>query len=711
MDNSQWDSLFSPIGIAIYGASNNPTKLGGRPVCNLIEQGYPHGIYPINPKYETLQGLPCYAKAADIGKRVDAAIILVKAEMILDAVKDCASAGVKLGVVMSSGFGELGAEGKAMQDEVARYAKGHGMRLIGPNCLGVVNFMENIPLTFSVTMLKKAEKVGDIAIVSQSGAFGSHLYGLARTMGINFSYLFTTGNEADLQFNDCLMHLPAKDEVKSIAGYMEDARDGKKFIAGLEECQKNDTPVVLLKVGKTELGSKAASSHTGALAGNAAVYKAVFKQKNVIPANDVYELLDYSSFCTIGKNIGEGRVAVVTVSGGVGVLHADKCDECGLKIASLSQETKEKIKSVIPAFGSASNPIDVTAQTITAENGLVAPLSYCMEDENVDVVMMYLALYASSGERIAKQFIEVAEKYEKPLIVTWMAGPEDAKRVMREHGIAVFDEPIRAVKSLGAYRQYLVGQKAYHAREKAEAYKDQPIDMAEVEGIKAWLSERRKLGTGLSEYESRKVLKAFGIPLVEGELAANPDEAVAIAEKLGYPVVMKIDSPHILHKSDVGGVLLNLKDAEEVRAGYSTIMEHIKSSFTELPPINGILIEKMEKAEAELLIGCQQDPVFGPTVAFGIGGIFVEVLKEISLRVAPLCIDDAKEMVAELKGSRVLSGIRGKPPCDKEAIYDVLMNVSRLAVEMEDIIKEIDINPLFSFKNGVRAGDALIILK
>lgn len=711
MDSKQWDSLFSPVGIAIYGASNNPIKLGGRPVCNLIEQGYPHGIYPINPKYDTLQGLPCYARVSDIGKRVDAAVILVKAEMILDAVKDCAAAGVKLGVIMSSGFGELGAEGKAMQEEIARYATEHGMRLIGPNCLGVVNFVENIPLTFSVTMLQKAETVGNIAIVSQSGAFGSHLYGLARTMGISFSYWFTTGNEADLQFNDCLLHLPAKCEVKSIAGYMEDARNGKKLIAGLEECQKNDTPVVLLKVGKTELGSKAASSHTGALAGNAAVYKAVFKQKNVIQANDVYELLDFSSFCTIGKSIGEGRVAIVTVSGGVGVLHADKCDECGLKVAQLSQQTKEKISGAIPAFGSAENPIDVTAQTITKENGLVEPLSYCMEDENVDVVMMYLALYAGSGERIAKQFIEVSEKYEKPLIVTWMAGPEDAKRMMREHGIPVFDEPIRAVKSLGAYRQYHVGQKAYHAREKSLPYAYPPLDEAEVERIRSWLKERRKEGTGLSEYESRTVLKAFGFPLVAGELADSPEKAVAIAENIGYPVVMKIDSPHILHKSDVGGVLLNLKNAEEVRAGYDRILDRIKASFTEMPPINGILVEKMEKAEAELLIGCQQDPLFGPTIAFGIGGIFVEVLKEISLRVAPLHVDDAKDMVAELKGAKILSGLRGKPPCDKEAVYNALMCISRLAVEMQDIIKEIDINPLFAYENGVKAGDALIILK
>jgi len=711
MDNKQLDGLFSPVGIAIYGASNNPTKLGGRPVRNLIEQGYPHGIYPINPKYETIQGLPCYARVSDIGKRVDAAVILVKAEAIYDAVVDCAAAGVKLGVVLSSGFGEMGAEGKAMQQEIARYAVEHGMRLIGPNCLGVVNFKENIPLTFSVTMLEKAESVGNISIVSQSGAFGSHLYGMARKLGIDFNYWFTTGNEADLQLNDCIMYLSGKEDVKAIASYMEDARDGQKLLKALDACQKTDTPVVLLKVGKSELGSKAASSHTGALAGNAAVYKSVFKQKNVIPAEDVYELLDFSSFCATAKPVGEGRVAIVTTSGGVGVLHVDKCDECGLKVAALSDETKAKISASIPAFGSAANPIDVTAQTITKENGLVAPLSYCMEDENVDVVIMYLSLYSKDGERIAKQFIEVAEKYDKPLVVTWMSGPEEGKRMLRDHGIPVFDEPIRAVKSVGAYVKYLAGQKAYHARENGPAYAYSAVDSAEIDKIKGWLTERRKLGAGLSEHESRTVLKAFGFPMVAGDLAVDPDSAAAIANDIGYPVVLKIDSPHILHKSDVGGVVLNIKNEDDLRSAYDTIMQNVGRHFDPLPPINGILVEKMEKAQAELLIGCQQDPLFGPTIAFGVGGIFVEVLKEISLRVAPLHIDDAKEMVSELKGAKLLSGVRGKPPCDKEAVYDAIMCLSRLAVEMKDYIKEIDINPLFAYENGVKAGDALVVLK
>lgn len=710
MDNRELDKLFSPVGVAVYGASSNPNKLGGRPVRNLLEQGYPHGIYPINPNYDEIQGLRCYAKVKDIGKRVDAAVILVRAEDIPAAVEDCCAAGVKLGVILSSGFGELGEEGKQAQKRVAEYAINHGMRLVGPNCLGVVNFTNNTPLTFSVALLDKAEGDGNMAIVSQSGAFGSHLYGLGRTMGISLSYWFTTGNEADLQLNDCLYWLADKPEVRSIASYMEDARDGKKLLTALEECRRHDKPVVMLKVGKTELGSKAASSHTGALAGNAAVYRSVFKQKNVITAEDVYELLDFSSFCANTKPVGQARVAIVTVSGGVGVLHADKCDECGLKVATLSEETKEKIRSAIPAFGSAENPIDVTAQTITRENGLVAPLSYCMEDENVDVVMMYLAMYKSSGERIAKQFIEVAEKYNKPLIVTWMAGPEDAKNLMRKHGILVFDEPMRAVKSLGAYYAYIKGQERYHSRG-ANGISLPELDMAAVGKIKDWLKERRLGDKGLSEYESRRVLEAFGFPLVPGGLAVSADDAVRIAGEIGYPVVMKIDSPKVLHKSDVGGVVLNVKDESEVREGYERILDNVRKAMGELPPLNGILVEKMEKAEAELLIGSKTDPMFGPTIAFGVGGIFVEVLKEISLRVAPLTEDDAHDMLSELKGAKLLDGVRGKPPCDKEAVYRAILCLSRMAVELKGIVSEVDINPLFAFTDGVRAGDALVVLE
>ena len=710
MGNADFDSLFNPIGIAVYGASGDPNKLGGRPVRNLIEQGYPHGIYPINPKYDEIQGLKAYKTVAEIGERVDACVIMLKAELIFDAVKDCCAAGVKLGVILSSGFGEMGPEGKALQKQVAEYATSHGMRLIGPNCLGVVNFEQHVPLTFSVAMLDKAKKTGNVAICSQSGAFGSHLYGLAKTLGIDFCYWFTTGYEADIQLNDCLEYLAGKEQVKSVAAYMEDARDGGKLLRALDACRENDTPVVLLKVGKSERGSKAASSHTGALAGNAAVYNAVFKQKNVIQANDVYELLDSAGFCATDRPLGDCRLAIVTVSGGVGVLHVDKCDEYGLKVANLSAETKEKIAGSIPVFGSAENPIDVTAQTITKENGLVAPLSYAMEDDGVDVVIMYLAMYKGIGEKVARQFIEVHDKYRKPLIVTWMAGPEDGKALLREHGIPVFDEPTRALKSLSNLYHYRKNQEAFHSNREKELELE-PLDEAEVAEVRAWLTERRKEGSGLSEGESRRVLKAFRFPLVEGDLAATPDEAVRLAEKIGYPVVMKIDSPHILHKSDVGGVVLNVRSEEEVRAAFDKIMQNVASHFETLPPINGLLVEKMEKAQAEILLGSQTDPLFGPTVAFGMGGIFVEVLKEISLRVAPLSMHDALEMVGELKGSKILDGLRGKPACDKQAVYRALLYLSRMVTEMQDLIKEVDINPLFAFTDGVKAGDALVVLK
>lgn len=710
MNTIDFDSLFNPIGVAVYGASGDPTKLGGRPVRNLIEQGYPHGIYPINPKHDEIQGLKAYKRVCDIGKRVDACVIMLKAEYILDAVKDCAAAGVKLGVILSSGFGEVGPAGKQMQKEVTEYALSHGMRLIGPNCLGVVNFKEKVPLTFSVSMLDKAKKVGDLAICSQSGAFGSHLYGLSKELGIDYSYWFTTGNEADIQLNDCLKYLSGKEDVKSVAAYMEDARDGGKLLDALEACRKTDTPVTLLKVGKSERGSKAAASHTGALAGNAAVYEAVFKQKNVIPANDVYELLDFASFSAAERPVGQGRIAVVTVSGGVGVLHIDKCEELGLKPASMSEETKEKIRSVIPAFGSAENPIDITAQTITRENGLVAPLSYAMEDENVDIVVMYLAMYKKDSERIVKQFIEVYDKYKKPLVVTWMAGPKDGIAKLREHGIQVFEEPVRALKAIAAVCKYKEKQEKYHRTNHVPCELN-PLDMCKVSGVRNWLLERGKLCKSLSEGESRKVLEAFGFPVVEGGIAEDAEAAVVLAREIGYPVVMKIDSPFILHKSDVGGVVLGIGNDDEARDAYDTIMRNVSSHFDTLPLINGVLVEKMEKAQVEALLGAQSDPLFGPTIAFGMGGIFVELLKEVSLRVAPLSEYDAHEMVDELRVSKLFDGLRGKPPCDKEAVYGALLALSRMVTEMRDIIKEVDINPLFVYEKGVKAGDALIVLK
>ena len=711
--NIDLELLFNPVGIAVYGASGNVTKIGGRSLSYLIDQGYSDGIYPINPNSPEVQGLKSYPDIAGIGKRIDVAIIVVSAEKVLDAVKDCAAGGVKFGVVFTAGLGEMGAEGKKLQKEIVACANNAGMRIVGPNCLGITNFKKRIPMTFMLALQSKELLMGNVALASQSGAFGGHLYGLAQEMGIGFDYWVTTGNESDVQLNDCLQYLAQRDETKSVAVYMEDARDGNKLLSALDSCRQHDKPVVLLKVGKTEAGSRAAASHTGAMAGNAEVYKAVFRQNNVVQAENIYELLDYSSLCTTEKEIGDARVAVITISGGAGVLHVDKCEEYGIPVAKLSDETKSKLTDILPVFGTAQNPVDITAQVTSRLETLSAIIDYCLEDNGVDVVIIYLGLLKKDGEQVSGAILDAAKKSKKLLMVSWVAGPEDAIKKLRAAGVPVFPEPTRGVKALAAVRNYRKNQQAFWAREKESKTTLPELNNAAVAEIKDWLVQRDEKCKGLSEHESRRVLKAFGLPVVEGDLATSPQEAVRIAGEIGYPVVMKIDSPYILHKSDVGGVLLNISDAKSVEEGYKTILDRVSKSKYADAPINGILVEKMEKAEGEILIGCKRDPMFGHTIAFGMGGIFVEVFKEISLRVAPLCREDAIEMVNELKCSKIMNGLRGKEPWDKEAMYQFLLMVSRMTQELKDIVEEIDINPLFAFAEGkgVKAGDALFLLK
>jgi acetyltransferase len=709
---SDLEGLFNPVGIAVYGASSDPAKLGGRPVRFLLDQKYDGGIYPINPHRTELYGLPCFTNAVSVGKRIDVAIILVPAAKVFDAVRDCAEAKVKYALVLTSGFGEMGAEGKRQQKEIADFAVSAGMRMLGPNCLGVCNFVERIPMTFMNSLENNDIAVSDVAFVSQSGAFGSHLFALARDMGMGYDYWITTGNEADLGLNECLEYFAGRDDIRCISCYMEDARSGEKLLRALDACQKHDKPAVILKVGRTESGSRAASSHTGALAGNAKVYNSVFSQKNVIQAEDVYELLDFSSFCKTQKNVGEGRIAIVTVSGGAGVLHADKLDEYGLKLATLSYETQAALKDVLVPFASTHNPVDITGQGLTIKDCVRSTITHCLGDPSVDVVIMYLSAYHFAGERIAGEIIDAAKTSGKLIVVTWLAGPPKWIKHLENNGIPVFAEPVRGIKSISALFHYREGQRLYRKQLQAQV-SSPPYDPGKANEIRTWLMERRQKGKTLSEFESRKVLQAFGIPVTEADLAASSEQAAQIADRIGYPVVLKVDSPFIPHKSDVGGVLLGLTSREQVLKGFKAIMESVREKAGPDVPINGVLVTRMEKGAVEILVGSQTDPVFGPTVAFGMGGVFVELFKELALRVAPVDLNEARRMTEEIRSSSILDGVRGQPACDKTAVHETIVSLSDMVMALRDVVAEVDINPLMVFEKGcgVKAADALIILR
>lgn len=705
-----FDAVFKPRSIAIYGASNNPIKVGGRPLRYLLEQNYDGEIYPINPKYESVQGVHCYASTEEIPYGVDLVIIAVPAAQTYGAIEHCVMRGIKSAVILTAGFGEVGAEGLKLQNSITELARSHGMHILGPNCLGMMNIRKKIPATFASILERKDMKPGSIAMISQSGAFGNHILGMAQDMQVGISYWITTGNEADIQLNDCIEFAAEDEDTDVIAGYVEDVRDGAKFMRVLDKCLEKEKPVVLCKVGKTASGSMAAQSHTGALAGNYQVYEAVFKQKGVIQANSLYEMLDYSAALARKTSVNGNRVAVVTISGGAGVMIADKCEECGMRLAHFNTATEAALKAVLPVFASVKNPVDITAQAVADPALFGDAVNICLKDPETDAVVIYLGALDSIGPKIAEKIIEVADNTEKPLAVTWVSGPKNAIEMLKQHQIMVFDEPMRCVNTLGkmiGYRLFVKDYKAHKSSASAELQKEEHSE------LKAWLKEIAEKRKVLSEYEARKVLAAFDIPVVDGDIAYSSEEAVRVAEKIGYPVVLKVNSPDVPHKSDVGGVMLNLHSGEEVRRAYVKITENVHKALGENIRIDGLLVEKMERCEVETLIGLKYDAMFGPTVVFGLGGIFVEVFKDVSLRTAPLDYTVAAGMLEEIKAVKILNGSRGRKPTDKEAIIRILMNVSRLSIELSDVVKELDINPLFVYADGegAKAGDALLVLK
>lgn len=493
---------------------------------------------------------------------MDLVIIAVPASVTLEALRHCVQQGIKAAVVLTAGFAEAGPEGKAMQEEMRQLANESGMIILGPNCLGVMNITDHIPATFATVLDEKDIIPGEISLISQSGAFGAHILGMAQRQKVGFNYWVTTGNEVDLQLNDCIEYVAKDDHTSVIASYVEDARNGEKFMRALDACLEREKPVVMMKVGKSESGAKAAMSHTGALAGSYQMYEAVFKQKGVIQPENLNELLDFASILTQKKEVSGNHIAVITVSGGAGVMITDKCEENGLTLARFQGDTEEQLKAVLPAFAAVKNPVDVTAQAVGNPELFGQAVDICLKDSSVDALIIYLGLLKSVGLAAAKKIVEVAKQSDKPVIVTWVAGPQDAIDELRKNNIMVFEEPMRAVRALGkliTYRLFVQERK-----------KNLPISVAEEKkdysALKQKLRQIALSRKSLSEFESRQVLEAFGIPVVKGNRAYTMEEAVSLAESIGYPVVVKINSAFVPHKSDVGGVVLNVRSAEEVRA-------------------------------------------------------------------------------------------------------------------------------------------------
>ncbi|MDQ8730999.1 acetate--CoA ligase family protein [Bradyrhizobium sp. LHD-71] len=686
------DSLFRPKSIAVIGASGTATKIGGVPIAHLKRYGYRGEIYPINPQYESIQDLRAYKSVKDVGKEIDLAIVAVPAAVALQALTEAADAKVKSVVLFTSGFAEVGEAGAKAQQKIAELSRNSGMRILGPNCLGVMSGESAVYATFSPVAATGIAKIGGIGLVSQSGAFGGFAYSLARERGLGLSHWVTTGNEADVELADCLDWLVDDAATKVILAYMEGCRDGAKLTRVLEKARAAKKPVVIVKVGRTELGAAAAASHTAALAGADAIYDAVFRQYGVWRAATIEEAFDVAYAVSVAGVARGKSIGMLTASGGAGVLMADAAASLGLDAKPMPDAAQRQILARV-AFASARNPVDVTGQ-ITSDHELM-PLAYrlMLEDGDYDslVVFQSAAGLSARGPELVQQAIDMRAKHPDRVIALSSLFTPELHHKLDEGRVLAFADPSRAVRAIAALASYATS----NAAAKAQA-------LPKVDLPRGTVSEAGALAS----------LKAAGIPVMPHRLARNAAEATAAAESFGYPVVAKIVSPDILHKTEIGGVILNLKSKDEVANAFDELMSRAKTSKPQAR-IEGVLIAPMVKGGVECILGVQRDPVFGPVVMFGLGGVLVEALRDVSFRLAPFDETEAHRMIDSIKARAVLDGWRGAPAADVDALADTLVALSRFAATAGDRLESVDINPFVvrAKGEGAIALDAVLVTK
>jgi len=695
--NDAIQALLHPKSIAVIGASNDFNKINGRTLKALVDKKYAGRILPVNPKYQTLLDLPCYPDVPSIPGSVDLAVVAVPAKHVPDTLRELGKKGVKAAVVFSSGFSEVGGDGIRLEAELKKAIQESGVRILGPNCLGLVNVAENVMATFSQFSLGPTPD-GPAAFVTQSGALGTATAGTARKRGLNFGYFVNTGNETDIQFVDVMRAIIAEDNIKVGAGYIEGLKNGPGLLEVAEDALQRAKPLVLTKVGRTKAGAKAIASHTGSLAGEDAVFDGVIRQRGIIRARSDEQLLDFVdifSQCALpgGKGIG-----FITRSGGAGALMADRAEEIGLDVATLSTETTAALRKVVPAFGSTSNPVDITAQGLVNPALMRDSLKILLSDPKVDAAIVWLSFTDKYAEVTVQSFAEAKAQTSKPFIVCWMGMPDLAVPLMRAEGIPYLRSAEAAVDALAALMRY------------AEARRNWLSDSAARAALQLPKPALPAAAGAVGSMEGQALLQSFGVPTAVAKLATNADEAVAAAKSLGYPVALKIESPDILHKTEAKGVALNLGDDAAVRSAFAALLANAKQYKVDAR-IAGVLVQAMAKGDVELVIGLKRDPTFGPVVMVGLGGVLIEVFKDVVFRAAPVTEAEALRMLDELKSRVILDGVRGKPPVDKKALAQMISAVSRFGAAAGPRLAELDLNPVLAGAQGVTAVDWLMLLE
>lgn len=686
--------LFSPRSVAVVGASTNLDSISGRPLALLRRFGFAGAVYPVNPKYSEVDGHTCYPDIASLPETPDVVLVGVRASLVEGVMEQCADRKVPFAVIFSAGFAEsTDPEG---QNRILAAARRGGVRLLGPNCQGLVNLAGGVPLSFSASLDREPPGDGHVAYVSQSGAFGFASFAMAAENGVGFRYVVTTGNQADLDAIDFAHYFISDPEVRLLVMYLEGLDDGERFLQMLDAASRRDLPVALLKAGRSGAAQEAAKSHTAALSGDQAVWDAIIEQYRVIPIYDAEDLVDMGRIFADSRRTGGGATGILTTSGGGGILLADQCDARGLSVPVLSRSVRSEIEKHIPPFGASRNPVDLTAQVINDPQGFPSCLRAVLESPGIDMATVLISMITGdAGRQMAEDLATVYRETEKPLACCWLIDRQHGGENMdylREQGVPLFQSPRRCAGALAALREWSsrTPQMTCRVDEDASSFLDD-------------------LPPRLTEYDAKRLLGHHGIPVTRESLCLSLNEALSAAEEIGYPVALKVMSADILHKTEARIVALNLKDPEEVRNAYGRLLERAGQHAPEAN-ISGVLVQEMVQGGVECMIGVRRDPVFGPMVAVGLGGIFVETLKDVRLRHAPVDEDMALEMIRGLKGYPLLKGVRGALPRDEMALARAVSAVSRMACVEEDLL-ELDVNPLFVMVEGegVVAADALVV--
>ncbi|BBB48614.1 acetate--CoA ligase family protein [Pelolinea submarina] len=701
MDIDTLNGLFKPKSVAVIGASSTVGKIGHTVVLNLTESKYEGNVYPINPKADEILGFKCYPTIQDVKKPIDLAIITIPAKFVSDTIDECGKAGVKGVAIITSGFAEVGLVD--LEKEIVEKAHSYGMRVLGPNIVGILSNSDKFNGSFAPFLPFN----GKGSLVSQSGALLIGIDAATYMRGIGFDKLISIGNMSDVNFADTIEFLDNDPNTSCISLYIEGFKDGRRVI---DVSRKAKKPIVALKSGVSAHGAAAAASHTGSLAGAAKVYKSAFAQAGIIQAEDLDNLFDRTLALSLQPPLKNDNVLIITNGGGVGVLGTDAAEKYGIPLKFAPEDVQEELKKHMPEFGSAKNPVDLTG--MAGNEWYFETVNFSISHKWVQgLVVLYCETAMTDPMGIAQAIKEAVVKSgikDKPVAVSFVGGERSEKAMhwLVENGIPAYQAPDIALNAMAALREYAIIRESANDEPFTYAKADKKLAM---EVINKARSENRN---ALTEIEAKEIFSAYGMPVTKVKLSTSEEEAVKFAEEIGFPVVMKIVSPDILHKSDAGGVKVNITDEKGVREAYKEIMKNAKAYKADAN-IHGIVIQEMAPWGTEVILGSVNDPTFGPTLMFGLGGIFVEVMKDVTFKVAPFSAKQAESMLTEIKAAPILAGTRGEKPRDRKMLANTICLYANMIVDLKDEISESDANPVLVYEegSGLKVADARIILK